>query len=221
MGSVNVNVTFYREISEPIYDTTAPYLLDVSRSDLTGTGRAMVDLENGILRVRATANQVPQFTVRQGTDSFVVNTGGSGACSDQCAVDVSGTGLITQQSQSLGITATVGRPGGGGSSFFTRTWQAGAGTYPVTANVPFSIEASPTYSLTVTPGVPFELYYDLRLDTRYGGTLDFEHTALLQFDLPAGATVQSIGGYVPEPTALTLLIPAMGLVARRRAPKAE
>lgn len=216
----NVHVTFYNTGTLSDYKYDAPFTMLRTCDDAAGTGYAYVDLSTGTLKASAVAKDVPQFTVAvQGTDSYVIQSANSSPISITARLAATGIGLIPTNSQSLSVHVTVGQPGGA-NTFFARTWQATSNPttiYDAPINQPFAISASPEFTLSVTPGVPFELYYDLRLDTRYGDSLDFSHTAQMLFDLPQDVTISSVGAYaVPEPTSILLLLPALGMIAARR-----
>lgn len=113
----------------------------------------------------------------------------------------------------------------GGISAFKATASDFTGYITSNSTIPLSAEA--IYTFDVVTGTSFQLSYGMQLDTRatYTGGMteaDFLNTATLSFDLPAGYTISSLGGYgvVPEPaTTLLLGIGLAGLVVagwRRR-----
>lgn len=112
-----------------------------------------------------------------------------------------------------------------GNDFFG-LWAYPWGICTYTGCPGFSIPVHRVGSITlnITEGNPFDLSYGLHTIGTYGGTSDFGATAAISFDLPAGTSITSDGGYtqtaVPVPPAVWLfgsgLLGLIG-VARRRA----
>jgi hypothetical protein len=94
------------------------------------------------------------------------------------------------------------------------------------SGLPSSMHLRLTVQRTVEPGVPYDIYGGLYLSLQGGeGAIsrnDFDHTAQIGIQLPAGLTMQTDGIFlsdlqtVPEPPAWALIALGLGLPGARR-----
>ncbi|MBL8223041.1 MAG: PEP-CTERM sorting domain-containing protein, partial [Bryobacterales bacterium] len=101
-------------------------------------------------------------------------------------------------------------------------WQWGCPGWSTPFHRQFALE------LNVTAGVPFQIYYYLEVHAGWayggsGGTADFANTARLNFALPTGTSIDSVGGFsqtsdpqIPEPASILLTGVALLALATRR-----
>lgn len=214
-------VIYYGSSTVTAYDYTAPYAIERSHADDSGTGHVLVDMPAGLLRVSSTATPAAVAFAASGLgeDAFTLWGGTPGTVVPVTAsLAADGTGLITLSARSGSVHLTLYTPGA--DPGVAATYQAfanspGLGNAPFNASFPISHEVRATFDATV--GTPFTLAIGLRLDAGAGTSFDFDHTARLAFaDLPAGMYVTSSSGFttVPEPgsgAAATAAVAACGL----------
>jgi hypothetical protein len=230
-SSTYAEVTFFGQQTVDQFQTTPPFILDLSHGDSQGSGRGIADLPDGLLKAQSTASaDSTQFTtIATAVDQFTLAGLPAGTPVEVTATLVAhGTGLIPQPFES-GTAMVQIQQGVGGIpvDFQIKTFQADISA-PENQVFPIDLSASITFQANI--GTAFPLLYFLRLDTNHGTDFDFLSTAELRFDLPAGVTVSSEGGFmqaaVPEPSGWVLLgIGAMGLLVcgawRRSGPCAD
>jgi hypothetical protein len=134
---------------------------------------------------------------------------------------------------SVNLTAWVQPPGGSyiyAADFFQISYSVfnlpnpsySGPIYSVYSGQNFLDASSQTWTETV--GVPFYFSYGLQAQVTDGGDMNVLHTGTLSFNLPAGYTIQSQGGFssapasVPEPSSAVLALTVVACFAwcRRR-----
>jgi hypothetical protein len=201
-----------------IHRISAPFFLDRSFTDAGGFARGIVDLAAGTLKAHVISQGEPGAAVTaHATDRFTVGGLAPGTPVFVNAVIIAdGLGSIALNGNLVDAILSLGFPGGA-NDFDRALLQAGN---HVDAATPFAVDLAANLGFVATVGTPFDFGYSLRIAAGSGpggAELDFLHTARLGFELPAGATITSVGGFgsavtaVPEPASLALV--AAGLVA--------
>jgi len=210
-GPPHGEATFFGASTKDFFELQAPYSIDLSYSDSQGAGRAAADPTSGVLKASSTASAgAPQFTAMATvSDVFTLQGSYSGPVPVTAILSGSGTGLIPIAGESLTALVSFQGPALPISPFDKRVFQAGTNA-PLDTSFPISLSASGSFTEAI--GVPFQLDYSLRLDTRDTTSLDFLSTANLGFNLPTGVTISSLGGFTPVPEPATFWLTAYGLV---------
>jgi hypothetical protein len=214
-----------------------PVTLDFSDTGTNGIVRGVADLANAHLKTYArgfddgnpsTNNGVSITT--QAADVFTLRRLGSPSLdlfTFSVVLTADGIGGIDNPGYTASAFAHLGGPSlpgfSGGTPDDFRVFQAG-GNAPVFTD--FAIHLMAFINLSARLDEPFELDYLLRTDVSERTVFDFLHTGRLNFIVPDGITVTSLGGFdsgvanaVPEPSTWLLLGSGLIALAWRRTNK--